>query len=939
MPKIAELPEFDDLTGDELVVLEKGNVTGRSLIGALMEAIFGPRLTSMDAALLGRLRKSGDVMAGPLGMDGHTIQGVGEPDSDDDAANAGFVARSISNYAAPIIQSVNQRLRSDAKADLTDLSGDLASDATYLTAARLKTFETRSDRPMNFGHVAMQAKVIIDRDGRAGGGPAAYVPLYPIYVNSPLLAINAGYTPANASSSEIPGYKKVALSGANPDLALLIYFDFGTSSIKEAQVPSIPRATGGYVPICSIWQGGQMAYGGTSVISYDEWRLGLRPWVDVPATDYEIVHDQSGLWGGGAAVYGPLRMFNARGFSLSDFSVANAECSERAGYWKLPLGDAASVQTLIFDQSTRAYELIPFTGAASTLPAKYASAIVVARFFREMIHSDFVVRRSLDGLMPNQNPYGRGMVDMPVLYETTVVSDVTDAALTALGFSKGIARPGNAPYAGMTFDQPVRGGRAFFRCWAQTSVADTWSAPEIYFRDEAGAVAGPFPLRLERALSSTARVYAASIDAPNSRFTSYLIGCQKPAGADMILTGFQHHLSATPARDIPRNDWPALAYSPVIGPTLWLASDAMLPLYPANLFLDRDTSAPTITLTSSKGAPAQPFVAGESGGTILLDPDNMGASARLFVRPARETNLRRVRDFNVRVADIAALPGKAVGIFAQGDSIANRQTLAMVNAYLAAWGVSPNWIGTLASSATLYADDASGPSGECREGWAAYGDYLGFDLSDGDVPGGVVPVDGVAAYMAVGKMARMQRQPFLNTDLGAGSAAPIVTVGGVQHRYDLAFYRTRFGLPLWDVHLLNPGMNDYLESPANYRMALGAMIAEARRAAPLAHIVLWQTVMPNTPAATLATAGQFGAVRQTLVELHRELSASDPKLHLCSAWAHQTAEGWPVAADAANALGVSRATMPEWIHPGDAAREQHAFALACTIANLILGNF
>ena len=281
----------------------------------------------------------------------------------------------------------------------------------------------------------------------------------------------------------------------------------------------------------------------------------------------------------------------------------------------------------------------------------------------------------------------------------------------------------------------------------------------------------------------------------------------------------------------------------------------------------------------------------------------------------------------------------AVGIFAQGDSIANRQTLAMVNAYLAAWGVSPNWIGTLASSATLYADDASGPSGECREGWAAYGDYLGFDLSDGDVPGGVVPVDGVAAYMAVGKMARMQRQPFLNTDLGAGSAAPIVTVGGVQHRYDLAFYRTRFGLPLWDVHLLNPGMNDYLESPANYRMALGAMIAEARRAAPLAHIVLWQTVMPNTPAATLATAGQFGAVRQTLVELHRELSASDPKLHLCSAWAHQTAEGWPVAADAANALGVSRATMPEWIHPGDAAREQHAFALACTIANLILGNF
>lgn len=939
MPKIADLPEFENLTGDELVVLEKGSVTGRSLIGALMEVIFGPRLTAIATELGGRLRKSGDVMAGPIGMGGFTIQGVGDPDSDDDAASAGFVARSISAYADPIIQEVNQRLRSGARADLSDLASDLASDTTYLTAARLKAFETRTDRPMHFGHIAMQAKVIVDRDGRAGGGPAAYVPLYPIYVNSPLLGINAGYTPANAISSEITGYAKFPLSSATPNLTLLLYFDLATSLIKTAQVPALPRATGGYVPICSIWERGQTSYGGTSVISYDEWRLGLRPWVDVPATDYEIVHDQSGLWGGGAAVYGPLRMFNARGFSLTDFNVANPECIERAGYWKLPLGDAASVQTLIFDQSSHTYELIPFTGAASTLPAKYASAVIIARFFREMIHTDFVVRRSLDGLMPNQNFYGHAMADMPALHETTMIAAVTDASLVALGFSKGIARPGNAPYAGANFEQPVRGGRAFFRCWAQTSVANKWATPEIYFRDENGAVAGPFPLRLERSLSSTARVYSASVDAPSARFTSYLMGCQKPAGADLILTGFQHHLSATPAHDISRDHWPALAYAPVIGPTLWLASDAALPVYPANLFLDRDTTSPTVTITSSKGAPAPPFVAGESGGAILLDPQNMGASARLFVRASCESAVRRVRDMTVRIADVSALAGQTLSIFAQGDSIPNRQTLMMVDQYLTAWGVAADWIGTLPSAATLYADDDSGPAGECREGWAAYGDYLGFNLTDGDVPGGVVPIGGEPGYLALGKIARMQRQVFLNSDVNAGSSAPIVSVGGTQHRYDLDFYRTRFGLPLWDVHLLNVGMNDFLESPANYRMALSAMIAEARRAAPLAHIILWQTVMPNDPAGAVATAGQFGGARQTLVQLHRELSAADSKLHLCSAWAHQTCEGWSVAADDPDDLGVSRGRLGDWIHPSAAAREQHAYALAACIANLQIGNW
>lgn len=63
MPKIIDLPEFEDLDGSETIVAEKAGATGRALLGLAMQAIFGDRLGAVEQSLEGKQASSEGLSA------------------------------------------------------------------------------------------------------------------------------------------------------------------------------------------------------------------------------------------------------------------------------------------------------------------------------------------------------------------------------------------------------------------------------------------------------------------------------------------------------------------------------------------------------------------------------------------------------------------------------------------------------------------------------------------------------------------------------------------------------------------------------------------------------------------------------------------------------------------------------------------------------------
>ncbi|AJP72919.1 SGNH/GDSL hydrolase family protein [Sphingomonas hengshuiensis] len=425
------------------------------------------------------------------------------------------------------------------------------------------------------------------------------------------------------------------------------------------------------------------------------------------------------------------------------------------------------------------------------------------------------------------------------------------------------------------------------------------------------------------------------VGAPVKAIDDALFRVVNPLGFVALQIGLDGNVAINAAANEPVYTAPSV--TPVIGTQLYLVSDRPTPLYVENILTTRtDVETAKVTIASSKGAPAQPFAASARDGAIMLDPARLGTSATLSVRKLGDRNPRLTKTLTVSVKAVPVSGSPAPKILLIGDSITNRQTGYNINALLTAWGFAPQWIGTIVGSNSNSSSATGGPLGEGREGWA-FSDYLGTSL-DNDVPLGVLAVGQEATYQAANKTDKRGYQPFLNPNTSAGAQTPIVTISGVNYRFDLRFYLDRFSLTDPDLVVVNIAMNDKTElgaaaSLAQVKSGYGYLLDEIRRVLPAASIILWATNHPASSAGDTEWL-EWQPILSAIVDIvTTRRAAGDANLHLCSTWAHQSGEaGWSLTSGTTGADGVTTTTISDITHPGAAAREQHAEALATAIA-------
>ncbi|MBV2147876.1 SGNH/GDSL hydrolase family protein [Sphingobium sp. AS12] len=373
--------------------------------------------------------------------------------------------------------------------------------------------------------------------------------------------------------------------------------------------------------------------------------------------------------------------------------------------------------------------------------------------------------------------------------------------------------------------------------------------------------------------------------------------------------------------------------SPIFGGDLALVSDRRLALHVGSLLkVRRDDGLLVVTVSNRNGA----YTRSACDGTIELDPARLGGQTDMVIRQkGQAAGIARIVTARVKAVPVSGSP-TLTGLFI-GDSITNRQTAQKCNALLTSWGYVPTWIGTINGAGTADGNDATGPLGEGREGWA-FSDFLGTK-QDADWSSIVAPGEELA-YLALNKANKRLANPFLNPDTGAGSAAPIVTVSGTNYRFDLGHYLSRFSLATPGLFVLNVGMNDMLEEDdatglAQVTNGYGYLVNEIRRVAPTAKILIWATTMPRGSAGDLYWP-RWAAILAAMEQFVRARAAGgDANIRLCSAWAHQSQEaGWLQTLGAVDAAtGFAPYELTEPVHPLYGGRDQHSEPLAAAIAN------
>ncbi|BBF70180.1 SGNH/GDSL hydrolase family protein [Sphingomonas bisphenolicum] len=389
---------------------------------------------------------------------------------------------------------------------------------------------------------------------------------------------------------------------------------------------------------------------------------------------------------------------------------------------------------------------------------------------------------------------------------------------------------------------------------------------------------------------------------------------------------------------------PVIDVLPMIGSELFLTSDRALPLYVENIRMSRsDDRFGRVTIDSRAGPPAKSFCGSSVDNVIELDPSRMGSTATLTVRTLGNRTARMIKALSVMVKTVPLAAAMTVILMLWGDSITNRQMAQFIKAYLESWGFTVIFVGTINGSASSTdAQNVAGPLGEAHEGWA-FSDVLGYDMTDGDIPYGPLPVGQEETYLGLSKAEKNKWNPYL-CPIGSSSAStPIVTVGGQQYRADLSFFEQRFapfGFVRPDIVPLNFGMNDRNEQGAvkaleQVNQGYGYVLDEIERAWPATKVIAWASAMPVDLTGDATWQGSWAAIINAVTAIVKaRRDAGKTNVHLCSAWAHQTAEaGWATATGVTDPVtGVRTTTISDIIHPFGIAREQQALALASAIA-------
>ncbi len=767
--------------------------------------------------------------------------------------------------------------------------------------------------------ISFDRKWRVDQRGIVDGTARIYIPRRFYYRRGAnLMDVDSWGT----ESTRMPGFVEKPIPNTAGD-TIYIYLDLDAASdpIKVAVGSDQPPTNrpGRIVNLMSLWSRG-----------YVESRV-----------DYEEVTDT-----GGARLVPRFELVVDAGKLLvpmgyySDFDAnVQRQPSDGSLYWEADIPQTQfgpDVTSYLWDDVAAAAGNNPIRTIANTQTLEGGIKFpLIARALNGRVSSDYTMATSV----PNLWDAGSDPDNCDWIFTNCFVAD-SPSELAAAGFPRCVRVAGsNNCYYGGELEEPTVGGEyVFARVWVHTDIADDFGTPILYMNGDT-ATAQQINGRLEKRISSTLAIfqYAGRMNA-GVRAVRYLVGClQNDQGASKIAGG-QFWIGAQQGAWISRLDHTPVKGSmrPTIGKNLFMVQGRTLPLYLDNIIgAHDDLSLVTGGLWSIKAGSADyPYMA-EGERRIIIDPDKVGATARVTTR-RKGVSGRKTMRFEASVScSVAALPKTASPkILMIGDSLTNRQMPTKVNAKLTSFGLTPTWLGTVNSSGDETAAGATGPLAEGREG-IEFAEYV-YAVNESGTPG---PVTNPASYIAADKATKITLNPFLRAATG-GDPSDRVFNGYI---FDFAGYMSNYSVSTPDVVLIGLGTNDRGKraasvSPAQAASAARAMILQIRAGAPLAKIGWWMPAAPRTHLRDEDWAEHISIIRAVMAAIY---ALADANVFVIPAWAHMSPElGWRLDETnyaVSSADNVRASVISDEIHLGVGAaplREQAAEVLAAFIANV-----
>lgn len=357
-------------------------------------------------------------------------------------------------------------------------------------------------------------------------------------------------------------------------------------------------------------------------------------------------------------------------------------------------------------------------------------------------------------------------------------------------------------------------------------------------------------------------------------------------------------------------------------PTLAVPEQGEIAIHLHNILVHRERAQSVVASLDSMTTSAI-----SEGQALRIKGGRFGDSAALRLRAVDSLDIRLsmpLKLMNVPTQN----PVKPVKVLIIGDSITNRQGAQLLKEYLGKLGFNATMVGTLRGSGDpTNNEDMNGEYGEGREGWET-GDFTA-DITDRLQ---IVPPGTEADYMAMSKIEKQRKNPFVRAATGA-DPAEIVRNGYV---FDPAFYQSRFSLETPDIVINALGTNNVrdrtAETIADQIYADDLLIYKQLHATwPNARVV---RSLPGTALGTARNALWISHYAPMIRAMRRAIADyGNSKVYLAPTWAHVSSEaGFPVSTAVADGDGFISGNFLNLVHPEGAGRHGLYESLAAYVA-------
>lgn len=785
-----------------------------------------------------------------------------------------------------------------------------------------------------------QGKIIFDPDGLMGNVRTAYFPRV-FYSKSAGTGVNLAAL--GAESTRFPGKGLTEVQWGDSG-SQLIYIDVAANVIKSARFDSIPDTyDANVIPIACVWTG----------------------YVQHCPFDWVYAADQSGQM----YLRAPLVLESGKVLTPGVVwqNEANSVATTPSDTYGTRLWDAAEItfptantpgQTLVFDAAALlrsespwriiTYPLDPQNPYVWPLISSYGGNIVP-------IGEVSVIGDNVPGtVLPNLVVTGKtGVESATAIYGTSTPCDITDAALVALGFTRGFNDPTSYnPLYGAVLPDAVPGRWFFARFYLQSDKDnDFGTAQRANLRSSGNSQSVIAAATKVRQLSARAAEFIVWGQVPLPTVAAdpidrIICGVIGGTGRDIRVCGVQIGYGASGRAWVRRDDYPLanqalnerlrVLQSAIDVPTsvdllypkdMWLFSGRSIPLYPDQVIQQTSEGVGhelVLAWTDTANSNRPRVLASER--MIDLDGNDLPASIKMYCRARAQSdrNIHKRQTINVHKALPTALNGKSPKVLMIGDSLTDYTgTVPGVKRKLTSLGATPTMLGTITCQET--AEDSS------RTGATALGEgrrsrrFSDYTYAETDI---LTPVaaGNEAAYLALSSDNRRTNNPFLRASTSDDSA-DLVRNGYV---FDVAFYLSRFSFSTPDFIIINLGTNadvTWQETLDGIRI----LHTQARAAAPNAYIAFIANAMAfNAEGFTRHTANNVPLIKALL---DYAVAAADGKLTVLPMFAHQSREaGFQFTISSTDSRGVATLNFNNTLHFVTEGVEQYAEVVAAWIA-------